>query len=322
MARSNRFHHGRRDRHRKGAGRKARSRGLATALPATTASLPTPSSPHAATRYAAVQCNITDDASVTSALEEIGRAIGEGSLDLLVNNAATTGGAGGGVENVDIDRFKALFEVNFWGPVRVTQAALPFIRRSEQGRIINVGSVSQYLTIPMGCSYPVTKAALQRLTRALRAEMKPFGIQVSCVEPGGVKTPMMDLTEEQEAELWGVVSRRATPAVQGALQIPGRRDRSHLPALDRGEVCRPSLPGCHLRKGHEGELRDRPGGLGAPSHAARTARLAARADLRADVQTLTSPLSSERSTTHRPGGLGTSRTSRTARGAFARRRSP
>jgi NAD(P)-dependent dehydrogenase (short-subunit alcohol dehydrogenase family) len=83
-------------------------------------------------RTTAVPCNVTDDASVTSALEDIGRAIGEGSLDLLVNNAATTGGAGGGVENVDIDRFKALFEVNFWGPIRVAQAALPFIRRSEQ----------------------------------------------------------------------------------------------------------------------------------------------------------------------------------------------
>jgi NAD(P)-dependent dehydrogenase (short-subunit alcohol dehydrogenase family) len=169
----------------------------------------------------AVQCNIADDASVTSAFEEIGQALGEGSLDLLVNNAATTGGAGGGVENVDIDRFKELFEINFWGPVRVTQAALPFIRRSKQGRIINVGSVSQYLTIPMGCSYPVTKAALQRLTRALRAEMKPFGIQVSCVEPGGVKTPMMDLTEEQETQLWASFPDELLPQYKAHFKYPG-----------------------------------------------------------------------------------------------------
>ena len=150
----------------------------------------------------AVQCNVTDDASVRSALKEIGQAIGDEPLDLLVNNAATTGGAGGGVENVDIDDFKNLFEVNFWGQLRVTQAALPLIRRGQQGRIINVGSVSQYLTIPMGCSYPVSKAALKRLTQALRAELKPFGIGVTCVEPGGVQTPMMDLTDEQEAQLW------------------------------------------------------------------------------------------------------------------------
>ena len=153
-------------------------------------------------RTRAVQCNITDGASVTSAFQEIAEAIGEGSLDLLVNNAASTGGAGGGIENVDIDRFKALFEINLWGPIRVTQAALPFIRRSQDGRIINIGSASQYLTIPMGSSYPVTKAALQRVTRALRAEMKPFGIQATCVEPGGVQTPMMDLSDEQRTQLW------------------------------------------------------------------------------------------------------------------------
>ncbi len=172
-------------------------------------------------RTTAVKCDVTDDSSVTSALGEVGDGIGGSALDLLVNNAATTGGAGGGVENVDIDRFKALFEVNFWGPIRVTQAALPFIRRSDEGRIINVGSASQYLTIPMGCSYPVTKAALRRLTQALRAEMKPFGIQVACLEPGGVKTPMMDITDEQEAELWGSFPEHLLPEYKAHFKFPG-----------------------------------------------------------------------------------------------------
>jgi NAD(P)-dependent dehydrogenase (short-subunit alcohol dehydrogenase family) len=177
----------------------------------------------------AVQCNVTDDASVRSALAEIGGAIGEDSIDLLVNNAATTGGAGGGVENVDIDRFKGLFEVNFWGPLRVTQAALPLVRRSSQGRIINVGSVSQYLTIPMGCSYPVTKAALKRLTQALRAEMKPFDIEVTCIEPGGVKTPMMDITEEQEAQLWSSFPEHLLPQYKAHFKFPGDAIESTFP---------------------------------------------------------------------------------------------
>lgn len=180
-------------------------------------------------RVRAVQCNITDDASVTSALQEIAQAIGEGSLDLLVNNAASTGGAGGGVENVDIDRFKDLFEINLWGPIRVTQAALPFIRRSQDGRIINVGSASQYLTIPMGCSYPVTKAALQRVTRALRAEMKPFGIQATCVEPGGVHTPMMDLTEHQRAELWASFPDELLSQYKAHFKYPGDAIQENVP---------------------------------------------------------------------------------------------
>jgi NAD(P)-dependent dehydrogenase (short-subunit alcohol dehydrogenase family) len=180
-------------------------------------------------RVRAVHCNITDDASVTSAFQEIAEAIGEGSLDLLVNNAASTGGAGGGIENVDIDRFKALFEINLWGPVRVTQAALPLIRRSQDGRIINVGSASQYLTIPMGSSYPVTKAALQRVTRALRAEMKPFGIQATCLEPGGVQTPMMDLSDEQRTQLWDSFPEELLPLYRAHFKYPGDAIQENVP---------------------------------------------------------------------------------------------
>ena len=180
-------------------------------------------------RTRAVQCDVTDGASVTSALEEIGEALGRGPLDLLVNNAATTGGAGGGVENVAIDRFKSLFEVNFWGQVRVTQAALPFIRRSEDGRIINVGSASQYLTIPMGCSYPISKAALKRLTQALRVELKPFDVQVTCVEPGGVRTPMMDISEEQRAELWASFPEHLLPQYEAQFKFPGDAIESAFP---------------------------------------------------------------------------------------------
>jgi len=180
-------------------------------------------------RTRAVQCNITDDASVASAFQEIAEAIGEGSLDLLVNNAASTGGAGGGIENVDIDRFKALFEINLWGPVRVTQAALPFIRRSQDGRIINVGSASQYLTIPMGSSYPVTKAALQRVSRALRAEMKPFGIQATCVEPGGVETPMMDLSDEQRTQLWDSFPEELLQLYRAHFKYPGDAIQENVP---------------------------------------------------------------------------------------------
>ena len=180
-------------------------------------------------RTRAVQCNITDDASVASAFQEIAEAIGEGSLDLLVNNAASTGGAGGGIENVDIDRFKALFEINLWGPVRVTQAALPLIRRSQDGRIINVGSASQYLTIPMGSSYPVTKAALQRVSRALRAEMKPFGIQATCVEPGGVQTPMMDLSDWQRTQLWDSFPEELLPLYKAHFKYPGDAIQENVP---------------------------------------------------------------------------------------------
>jgi NAD(P)-dependent dehydrogenase (short-subunit alcohol dehydrogenase family) len=180
-------------------------------------------------RVRAVQCNITDDSSVSAAFEQIAEALDGRPLDLLVNNAASTGGAGGGIENVDIDRFKDLFEINLWGPIRVTQAALPFIRQSQDGRIINVGSASQYLTIPMGSSYPVTKAALQRVTRALRAEMRPFGIQATCVEPGGVQTPMMELTDDQRKQLWASFSDELRTQYEAHFKYPGDAIEQNVP---------------------------------------------------------------------------------------------
>ncbi|MFA9471441.1 MAG: SDR family NAD(P)-dependent oxidoreductase, partial [Deltaproteobacteria bacterium] len=163
------------------------------------------------------------------AFEQIAEALDGRPLDLLVNNAASTGGAGGGIENVDIGRFKDLFEINLWGPIRVTQAALPLIRRSQDGRIINVGSASQYLTIPMGSSYPVTKAALQRVTRALRAEMRPFGIQATCVEPGGVETPMMALTDDQRKQLWAAFSDELRPQYEAHFKYPGDAIEENVP---------------------------------------------------------------------------------------------
>ncbi len=180
-------------------------------------------------RTRAVRCNVADGQSVKSALAQIESSLDGGALDLLLNNAATTGNAGGGIENIDIEHFKALFDVNFWGPIRVTQAALPLIRRSSRGRIINVGSASQYLTIPIGCSYPVTKSALQRVTQALRAEMKPFGIEVSCLEPGGVQTDMLDVTEEQEAELWGSFPQPLLGQYKAHFKFPGDAIKAAFP---------------------------------------------------------------------------------------------
>jgi len=181
-------------------------------------------------RTLAVRCDVTEGASVERALAEVGAALGDGALDLLINNAATTGGAGGGIENVDIEAFKSLFEVNFWGPIRVTQAALPLIRRSDAGRIVNVGSASQYLNIPMGSSYPVTKAALKRVTQALRLEMRPFGIEVTCLEPGGVSTDMLHITEQQEAELWASFPPHLLSEYRRHFKFPGDAVESTFPA--------------------------------------------------------------------------------------------
>ena len=168
-----------------------------------------------------IQCTVSDPESVARAARELEEALDGAPLDLLVNNAATTSGAGGGMDNVDLDDFHHLFEVNFWGALRLTQALLPLVRKSEDPRIINVGSPSQYITIPLGAQYPISKAAMAKMTEALRIELKPFGIQVTSLEPNGVKTPMTEFTEEEKAALWATFPEHLLGDYQRYFRYPG-----------------------------------------------------------------------------------------------------
>lgn len=168
-----------------------------------------------------IRCTISEAGSVAEAARQIQEALDGSALDLLINNAATTRGAGGAMENVDIDDFHRLFEVNFWGALRVTQALLPLVRRSDDPRIVIVGSPSQYLTIPLGAQYPISKVALAKMTEALRIELKPFGIQVTALEPNGVKTPMTEFTEEERVTLWATFSERLRDDYQRFFKYPG-----------------------------------------------------------------------------------------------------
>ncbi|MGD8608979.1 MAG: SDR family NAD(P)-dependent oxidoreductase [Myxococcales bacterium] len=168
-----------------------------------------------------LRCNISEPESVVEATREIEEALRGGPLDLLINNAATTTAAGGAMETVDLADFHHLFEVNFWGALRVTQALLRHIRKSDDPRIIIVGSPSQYLTIPLGAQYPISKVALAKMTEALRIELKPFGVQVTSLEPNGVKTPMTDFSEQEKQALWASFPKHLLEDYQRHFEYPG-----------------------------------------------------------------------------------------------------
>lgn len=172
-------------------------------------------------RVRVVRCDISDRRSVETATREITESLDWRPLDLLVNNAATTKGAGGAMENVDLDAFHHLFEVNFWGALRVTQALLPWVRKSQDPRIIMVGSPSQYLTIPLGAQYPISKVAMAKMTEALRIELKPFGVQVTSLEPNGVETPMTSFSEEEKADLWATFPDHLLGPYRKHFKYPG-----------------------------------------------------------------------------------------------------
>ena len=128
--------------------------------------------------------DVTDEASMTAAVAEVEGA--EGAVGALVNNAGYS--QSGAVESVPIDSVRAQFETNVFGLLRMCQLVLPGMRRQRSGRIVNVSSMGGKLTFPGGGVYHATKHAVEALSDAMRFEVKGFGVHVSIIEPGLIKT--------------------------------------------------------------------------------------------------------------------------------------
>ncbi|MBA2813304.1 oxidoreductase [Streptomyces sp. KM273126] len=128
--------------------------------------------------------DVTDDDSMRSGIDRV--VADSGRLDVLVNNAGY--GSYGAIEDVPMDEARYQFEVNVFGAMRLAQLALPHMRTQHSGTIINVTSMGGKIHTPLGGWYHGTKFALEALSDCLRMEVKPFGIDVVVIEPGGIKT--------------------------------------------------------------------------------------------------------------------------------------
>ncbi len=128
--------------------------------------------------------DVTDEASMSAAVETIEAE--HGAVGALVNNAGF--GAYGTIEEADLDAVRLQFETNVFGLARMTQLVLPGMRAAGYGRIVNVGSFGGRLVFPVGGYYHASKYAVEALTDALRFEAAPFGIKVSLIEPGLIRT--------------------------------------------------------------------------------------------------------------------------------------
>jgi len=128
-----------------------------------------------------VALDVLDDRSVADAIASIERA--HGAIDVVVNNAGV--GFSGAVETLDIDKARAVIDTNFWGAVRVIRAALPTMRGRGSGVIVNVTSVAGRVRgTPYQAFYSASKHGLGALSEGLQFEVAPFGIRVTCIEPG------------------------------------------------------------------------------------------------------------------------------------------
>ncbi len=133
---------------------------------------------------AALGCDVNDVCSVNAAVSTV--LAREGRVDLLVNNAGY--GISGPIETTDPASAQALFNTNFFGQLRCAQAVLPTMRAQGSGRIVFLSSVAAPIAIPFQAFYSATKAATNTMALALRNEVAPFGVLVSAVMPGDVKT--------------------------------------------------------------------------------------------------------------------------------------
>lgn len=128
--------------------------------------------------------DVTKEASVIAGIHTILER--EDRLDCVLNNSGM--GFGGAVEDTELEETQALFDVNFFGVVRVCRAVLPSMRKQHSGLIINMSSIGGLMGLPYQAPYSASKYALEGFTESLRLELTGSGIHAVLVEPGDVST--------------------------------------------------------------------------------------------------------------------------------------
>jgi len=146
-----------------------------------------------------LEMDVTDDASMVKGINAIVRA--EGRIDVLINNAGF--GSYGAIEDVSMSDAKYQLEVNVFGAARLMQLAVPHMRKQHYGRIINISSIGGKVALPLGGWYHASKFALEALSDTLRNEVKPFGIDVIVIEPGGIQSEWGYIAMENLAKTSG-----------------------------------------------------------------------------------------------------------------------
>ena len=162
-------------------------------------------------------------------------------VDVLVNNAGVA--VGGTFEQVAEADFEWLFEINFWGVVRMTRAFLPLLRASGDACVVNLSSVYGLVAPPEQAAYASSKFAVRGFSEALRHELEGSGIGVSVVHPGGIATSIAEkarvpagVTEEEIARRHAKYRKllRMPPEVAGETIVRGieRRESRILVGSD------------------------------------------------------------------------------------------
>jgi NAD(P)-dependent dehydrogenase (short-subunit alcohol dehydrogenase family) len=169
--------------------------------------------------YELLQLEVSSNESVAACVAGVAERAG-GRIDVLHNNAGT--GIIGAAEEVSPEEALRLFQINFFGVMRMTNAVLPLMRARRSGKVINMSSSGGVAALPFAAFYCATKFALEGYTEALRHELRPLGIAAVVVAPGPVSTPAGDK------------AMRATRVIEDYADRRGKADEMSVRQIRRG----------------------------------------------------------------------------------------
>jgi NAD(P)-dependent dehydrogenase (short-subunit alcohol dehydrogenase family) len=181
--------------------------------------------------------DVTDEAAVNAAADQVRAALGGETLAGLVNNAGIS--VAGPFIDLSVADFRRQFDANVIGPIIATKAFTPLLgadpsMKGPRGRIVMISSVAGQHGNPLGSPYSASKHALEGLSESLRREFMLFGIDVIVIGPGAVKTP-----------IWGKTGRT---------DLSGHRDSPFLPAREKVRAYAANLAASGLPPERLGEL--------------------------------------------------------------------
>jgi NAD(P)-dependent dehydrogenase (short-subunit alcohol dehydrogenase family) len=180
--------------------------------------------------------------------ESIDRAVGEtvakdGPVDVLVNNAGIGGATP--LELTPEDEHRAMFEANYWGPIRMIRAVLPSMRERRTGCIVNVTSIAGRVATPNQIPYSASKHALAAASEALAHEVAAFGIRVAIIEPGVIQTAIFEnsagATRYDKHSPYRQIMRRNGKVFAAGFRNPGRPETVAAVIFDAVTTDRPRL---------------------------------------------------------------------------------
>lgn len=171
------------------------------------------------------------DVQNNDAIKQALQTVSESGVALhgVVNNAGIA--VAGPLEYLPLEDFRRQFDVNVFGALAVTQAALPLLRKTR-GRIVFMSSISGQIAPPFVGAYAASKFALEAMADAMRVELSPFGINVSVIQPGNVRTPIWQKgRSEKDALVARMPAEAATHyggSVEKLMRMTEREERTGI----------------------------------------------------------------------------------------------